>query len=245
MINEIRNFFQRHETEVFGTAVYIFLFATIVLSVVAPFVQSVRDHKQEIILVLIMTAVTITFTFIKYIYAMVQTPKTALLTPYTGQATNLTEIQLVLEQHRICKLLVLGNSLTTMWNSLLKHHFNRIRTGHISTKLTVVIVKQVVSVNAFRIEEDPVISQLRQWFAEHKTSINIKVFISESPTYFTGICVNDDFLKYRLLNKNSRELIGKVERGPNEVENRTIEWFTAAFADVCSKAKLVFESTGF
>lgn len=245
-MKSVKHFFQRHEKSVLGVAIYIFFFATIVLSAVAPFVPAVRGYKQDIILVLLMSAVIIVFNFVKDLYSMVQAPKPQPLIPYTSQATNLTEIELVLEQHKTCQLLVLGNTLTTMWNSLLKHHFNRIRTGNVSAKLTVKIVKQVRSMAAFKIEEDPVISQIREWFAANKTTINITVFITENPTYFTGICLNDEFLKYRFLNKETRrELIGKAEKGPNEIENRTIEWFTSAFSDICSRSKSVFESKGF
>ena len=232
-----------HETKIFSLCIYVF----VVFSILAPILTIIDPNlggmKRDILFAMVIASIAIVFSLVRNLS---DGKSPGFLTPYTSTATNLSDIEKKLETYRDCQLFVLGNSLTTMWNSLLKHYLKRIHNSETHTNLRVTFLKRVDDVDSFEISTDPVISQIKEWCDGKKMSASVDVLIFSEPVYFTGICANGDYLKFRLLNPvTNKDLIGEASQGPNEIQNRLVDWFCSSFNDLRVRSKSVYKYSGF
>lgn len=214
--------------------IYFFLFISILFPIIEKFKFISADLKSDIQIIFLLSSIALMVNFLRNLDINIQNKDMNKLTPYNSTTTNMSEVENKLESYNKCDLYVLGNTLSTMWNSLLKHYFTRIKNKEIKTQLKVRLIKKIEPEFYDNPEKDPVISSIIEWFNEHKTSIKLEIYITRYPLFFTGICMNKDFLKYRFLNKDTnKEILGSAYKGTDEIADRVIEWFICAFEDIC------------
>ncbi len=221
--------------------IYFFQIASLALPLIAIFVTDLDTYKLDLQIIILITAIAMMFRQIKNLNINIRSMDMNKLTPYSSTTTNLTEVENKLESFRTCNLLILGNSLSTMWNSLLKHFFTRIKNEEVRTQLDVKLIKRVRGEYIKNPLKDPIVSAIINWLDTHKININLAIFVVHYPLYFTGICMNDDYLKYRFINhKTNKEILGSALKGTSEIADRTIGWYIALFEDICENNRPIY-----
>jgi hypothetical protein len=224
--------------------IYLFLIVSFIFPIISIFITELKEYKLDLQIVIIVSSITIVFNLLKNMNINIRNTEVNKLTPYTSTTTNMSEVESKLESFKTCDLYVLGNSLGTMWNSLLKHFFTRIKNGEIRMQLNVIMIKRVKSQYKDSPLTEPIISAIVNWFTTNNTNINMKIYVIEYPIYFTGICMNDEYLKYRFLNgKTNKEILGSAYKGTSDIADRTIDWFRTLFEDICNNNQPIYEYT--
>lgn len=238
-MEKLIQFVNMHEKKILTVAIYVLFVTTLLLPILSEFFSTIKAHKNDALLAMLVSSITIVFRFIRNIDWKAATIS-PMLYHYTSSSADMSEIEEQLERYRECDLIVVGNTLTTMWNSLLKRYFNKVHNGEVVSSLNVTFVKYVDDISVFDPEKDPVIPQIESWYKKTKSAISLKIYITDQKISFTGICANKEFLKFRFIGSTrSREVFGRAYRGNDEIQNRIIEWFCFSVNEIISKGRLL------
>ena len=153
-MEKLQNLIIKHERKILTFAIYIFFAAPLLSPIISEFSQTFKSHKNDILLIILVSSTTIIFTFLRNIDWKSATNR-PMLYHYKSSSADMIEIEEKMERYKKCELVVLGNTLTTMWNSLLKRYFIRVQNGEVSSRINVVLIKSVDKISSFDPKNDP------------------------------------------------------------------------------------------
>ena len=243
MNENIKTLYVSGKRKFFIISVYIFLILTLSTPVLSLFFSAIDKNKELILLSIFSFSMFFLLEYLKIIEAKLENLNSFKNDSviYESTMANYSDIENEILRKKNCKIFVLANSLKTIWNTILKQTLLQVDIGNLDS-LELTIIKQGEGRN---VGTDQLIEDVKIFYQGLKKNRNIsfKIYTYDQSMFFTGILINDRFMKYRMRNaQTKKDVMTTCYMGNSKIDDTLVQWFEGVVGELAKKEKLVLDS---
>lgn len=243
MDENIKTFFALGKRKFLIFSVYMFLGLTLLTPLLSLFINAINTNKHLILLSIFSLTILFLLEYLKIIETKLESFSSVKDKPviYESTMANYSDIESEIIRKKNCKIYVLANSLKTIWNTILKQTLLQVDIGKLDS-LQLIIAKHNEANGA---KTDQSIEDIKTFYKglNKNRKISLKVYTYDNSMFFTGILINDNFMKYRMRNvQTKKDVMTTCCKGNSKVDDALVQWFEGVVNELSNKDKLALDS---